>query len=123
MWNVHQNTDLPTNIEDESKESNVFIRTPDGKYSYNISLSNNDEIVRFVSIVKELEGEIYLTGFEQGHLYTVSARSILGVLYASVLDNLKCISSINIMGDIARFITECENGEDCIPADDLNTET
>lgn len=89
----------------------MFIKTEDGKYVYSISLPDNDEIVKFVSIIKGIDSEIYLTGFDNDKEYCVNAHSILGVLYASVLDDLKCVSTINIMGEIARFIVEDNDKE------------
>lgn len=84
----------------------MFIKNKDGKYVYKIALNNNDEILKFVNITRSIEDDIILTGRDKNVECQVSAKSLLGTIYAAVLDNLYCISNINISGEIAKFIVE-----------------
>lgn len=80
----------------------------DGKFVYKIALNNNDEILKFVNIARTIDDDIVLVGKDKGVECHVSAKSLLGVIYAGVLDDLHCVSTVNISGEIARFIIEEE---------------
>ena len=77
-----------------------------GKFKYRIALPNNDAIVKFVSIAKGLQGEVTLTGSDNGIMCSVNGKSLLGSMYASVLDDLHCTTDTNVLGAIAQFIIE-----------------
>lgn len=86
----------------------VFNRK-DGNYVYNIELKNNDEILDFVQAVRWIDANIVLVGVDGDAKCTVSAKSLLGAMYASVLSDLRCVSDVNIIGEIAHFIVEDED--------------
>ena len=89
----------------------MFIKNKAGKYVYRIELKNNAEIVEFVSEMSKVKGDVKLVGFDGGIKCFVHGKSLLGVMYASVLDGLTCISDENIAGLIAKFIVEAGDNE------------
>lgn len=72
-------------------------------YKHKIELVTHSDIVEFVKIVNEQDGEIKLI---DGNGFCVSGKSLLGAMATVEWKSLYCVSENDIYSNIQKFCTE-----------------
>lgn len=71
------------------------------KYRYRILLETERDLVDFVNTISRIEGKIMVV---DGDDQRVSARSVLGLMYAMTFSEIWCEADVDIYTTIQRFV-------------------